>query len=137
VYIGLGVGGVGLISTVVFAVAKSSAQDSVAKVDAQLRANGATSGTCGTSPPARYAQGCKTLRDNLSAVDTDATIANISAVVMVVGFVGAGAWYLFAPKKPKEAAQLTPMLFVDFATKGAGARTGDGIGGGLTFSTSY
>jgi hypothetical protein len=130
VYIGLGVGGLGLISTVVFAVAKSSAQDSVVKVESQLRNAGARDGTCNAAPEPRFANGCKTLRDNISAVDTDATIANISAVVMVVGFVGAGAWYLFAPKKPKEAARLTPMLLPP-------TRNGDGIGGGLTFSTSY
>ncbi len=97
VYIGLGVGGVGLIGTIVFAVAKGSAQSSADDVAAKLRAAGAQSGEC-SAPRPNFASACATLRDNVDAVNTDATVANVSAVVMVVGLVGAGAWYLFGPK---------------------------------------
>jgi hypothetical protein len=97
VAIGVGVGVVGLGLTIAFAVAKGSAQTKADDVAAKLRAAGAKPGEC-TSPPSNYAPACAVLKDNLSAVDTDATIANISAVVAVLGFVGAGVYYLVGPK---------------------------------------
>lgn len=103
VYIGLGVGGLGLIGTIAFAAAKGSAQSSADNVETQIRQKRAEEGvtdprgTC-VNPTPRYANACTTLQDNLDKVDSNATLANVSAVVMVVGFVGAGAFYLFGPK---------------------------------------
>ncbi|MFO0663839.1 MAG: hypothetical protein U0174_07805 [Polyangiaceae bacterium] len=121
VYIGLGVGGLGLIGTIGFAAAKGSAQSSVDSVEAQIRQKrseegASAAGTC-VNPTTRYANACATLKDNLDKVDSNATLANVSAVVMVLGFVGAGAFYLFGPKthategaKPAGAKRALPPL---------------------------
>lgn len=104
VYIGAGLGVLGLAGTIIFAASKASAQsaadDNVAVIRAAAAKRGLSSqGICGSSPPADFRDACTKLSENNSAVDTNATLANVSVVVMVVGFVGAGAWYLFAPKR--------------------------------------
>ncbi len=103
VVVGVGVGVIGLAGTIIFAASKSSAQSSATAVTNEIRSaagkrNLPTQGIC-TAPPADFKKACTQLQDNNSAVDTNATLANVSVVVMVVGFVGAGAWYLFGPKR--------------------------------------
>ena len=123
VYIGLVVGGVGLVSTVVFALFRADAQSKADTVERSIveavraRPDGiATRGACNNPSAPELAQACQTLRDNNSKVDTNATIANISGVVAAVGFVGAGLWYLAGPKRAEGAspttgrAPRTPML---------------------------
>jgi hypothetical protein len=115
VYIGLGVAGIGLVSAIVFAAFKADAQSKADTVANSIRtaatARGIpTQGACSsTSPGAQeLASACKTLKDNNSKVDTNATIANVSLVVMGVGLLGAGVWYLAGPKedsKPTTAAR--------------------------------
>lgn len=104
VWIGLGVGTAGLASAIVFAVAKGQAQDSAdevandIRVAAEKRGRSAT-GICNDpSAQADFAAACALLQSNNDKVDTNATIANISLAVMAVGYIGAGAWYVFAPK---------------------------------------
>jgi hypothetical protein len=103
VYVGVGVGVLGLAGTIIFAASKGSAQSSADDVTVEIRNAAAkrglpTQGICAT-PPADFKKACTQLADNNSAVDTNATLANVSVVVMAIGFVGAGAWYLFAPKR--------------------------------------
>lgn len=113
VYVGLGVAAAGLVSAVVFAAFKSSAQsdaDSVANtIRSEANARSIPSqGVCHNASAPEFAKACATLQDNNSKVDTNATIANVSFGVMGAGLVFAGVWYLAAPKstdaKPSSAA---------------------------------
>jgi hypothetical protein len=108
VYIGLAVAGVGIVSAIVFAAFKADAQSKADKVAADIRAaaqspqrNIPVQGACNSSDPraADLQNACKTLRDNNSKVDTNATIANVSIGVAVAGAVFALGWYLLASKK--------------------------------------
>lgn len=111
VYIGLGVAGVGLVSTIVFAIFKADAQSKATIVANDLRAEADVrglprSGVCNDLRTPDFSAACATLRDNNDKVDMNATIANISAVVAGVGAVGALVWYVAAPKEddPKTEA---------------------------------
>jgi hypothetical protein len=115
VYVGLAVGGVGLLGTIIFAVAKADAQSKADSVAANIRdfATGSkpplsSSGICSNGPVVRgnaqLANACQTLKDNNDKVNTDATLANVSVVVMVVGVATAAGWYLFAPKRDDQPA---------------------------------
>ncbi len=112
VYIGLGAAGVGLLGTIVFAAFKADAQSKADTVAQDIR-NAATlrgiptTGACNNPNAPEFANACATLRDNNDKVDTNATIANVSAGLMIVGLVGAGVWYLAGPKRgeaPSEPA---------------------------------
>lgn len=119
VVIGLVAAGVGLAGTIIFAAFKADSQskaDSVADEirDAAIRRgyDGDGDGTpdakgvCGSSNPTiqrDFANACGTLRENNDKVDTNATIANVSVVVMVLGLATAAGWYLFAPKRDDSA----------------------------------
>lgn len=118
VYVGLAAGGIGLVGAIVFAAFKADAQskaDAVAndiRRAAQLRGIPAQ-GVCSSTNPTiqkDFGSACTTLKDNNDKVDTNATIANVSLVVMGVGFVTAAGWYLFAPKRDdtKSAKATTP-----------------------------
>lgn len=112
VVLGLVAGGLGLAGTIIFAAFKIDAQSNADSVAAEIRSaatkrNLETTGICNsansTLPPSFWTA-CSTLRDNNSRVDTNATIANVSAVVMVVGLLTATGWYLFAPKRETSTA---------------------------------
>jgi hypothetical protein len=115
VYIGLGAAGIGLVSAIVFAAFKADAQSKADTVANDIR-TAATArqlpaqGVCNNAGAPEFANACKTLRDNNDKVDTNATIANISLVVMGVGLVVAGVWYLAGPKRDdaKPAAARLP-----------------------------
>ncbi len=106
VYAGLAAAGVGLVSAIVFAAFRADAQSKADTVAAGIR-KGAEArkipnqGACySTAPGASELQNaCKTLRENDDKVNTNATIANVSLVVMGVGLVVAGVWYLAGPKR--------------------------------------
>ncbi len=104
VYVGLGVAGFGLLSTIVFAIfradAQASADDNAQKIRAAAAGRGLPSaGVCNNPNAPEFARACETLRENNDKVDTNATIANVSAVVAGVGLAGAAIWYLAAPKR--------------------------------------
>lgn len=131
VYVGLAVGGVGLVSTIVFAAFRASAQSKADDVADQISTaakarNLSTKGLCNDpSQQATFGQACETLRDNNSKVDTNATIANISAVVTGVGIVTAVGWYLFAPKRgsghgEKDSTASTTVNFTPYGGWGGG-----------------
>lgn len=110
VYAGLAVAVVGLAGTITFAVFKSDAQSKADSVAADIRkaatqSNLQPAGICAQTGAQfdRFKGACATLRDNNDKVDTNATIANISAVVGGVGLLTAVGWYLFAPKKEDPA----------------------------------
>jgi hypothetical protein len=115
VYGGLTVAGIGLAATIIFAVFKSDAQTKANKVAAQITdaatnptpptAALPTQGLCSQTGAqyTRFQGACATLRDNNDKVDTNATIANVAAVVGGVGLLTAVGWYLFAPKKEDPA----------------------------------
>ena len=104
VYAGLAAGGLGLVSAIVFAAFKSDAQSKADTVANDIR-NAArvrgipTTGACNNPSAPEFANACQTLRDNNDKVDTNATIANVSLVVMGVGLAVAGVWYVAGPKR--------------------------------------
>jgi len=112
VYIGLGVGAVGLVSAIVFAAFKADAQSKADSVANDIRraadARGISrTGACFNPSAPEFTDACNTLRDNNDKVDTNATVANVSLVVMGVGFLGAGIYYLAAPKKGEAKQDVT------------------------------
>lgn len=132
VYIGAGVGVLGLAGTIIFAASKSAAQSSSDDVTTEIKTAAAkrglsTTGIC-SNPPTDFKKACQQLQDNNSAVDTNATLANVSVAVMIVGFVGAGAWYLFSPKKNAEAAATGKTLVLPMV----GPQTG-----GMVFQQTF
>jgi hypothetical protein len=120
VWVGLGVGAVGLAGAIIFAIFKSDAQTKSDSVASQIRqAAGspeAAKGICTRTDKDtvnRFGTACATLKDNNDKVDTNATIANVSLVVMGVGLATAAGWYLFGPKREasssgKNDVQITP-----------------------------
>lgn len=133
VYGGLAVAGIGIAGTIIFAAFKADAQSKADSVASEIRTAASTSsppipaqGVCArTDQPTagRFASACSTLRDNNSKVDTNATIANVSAVVAGVGLLTAVGWYLFAPKRedpaPPPAAKRKPTI-APYAGYGSG-----------------
>lgn len=139
VYAGLGVAGVGAVGAIVFAIFKSQAQSKADDVAADIRTKATTQynqpaqGACNNlALKPQFDKACATLRDNNDKVDTNATIANVSLVVMAVGLIGAGAYYLAGPKRgDKKDADLRRPTFVrqPVLTPWAGYQSG-----GLTLS---
>lgn len=120
VYAGLVIGVGGLVSAIVFAAFKADAQSKADAVANDIRRatslRGISSqGVCSSSNAQiqkDFGAACKTLKANNDKVDTNATIANISLVVMGVGLATAAGWYLFAPKRDEgrvgDATKKTP-----------------------------
>ena len=140
VYVGLGVGAAGLAGTIIFAVFKGSAQSKADSVASTIRDTAVTKynipaqGACNNPSVATpFANACSTLQTNNSNVNTDATIANVSVVVMIVGFVGAGAYYLFGPRKDDSA---TAPPSTGFLTKPTLTPWASWQSGGLTLSAT-
>jgi hypothetical protein len=112
VYIGLTFAGIGLVGAIVFAAFKADAQSKADSVANEIRSAAAarglnTQGVCSNSNPSvqkDFGTACKTLKENNDKVDTNATVANISLVVMGVGLLTAAGWYLFAPKRDEGRA---------------------------------
>lgn len=142
VYIGLVFAGIGLGGAIVFAAFKSDAQSKADAVASDIRTAAQqrgipSQGVCSSTNPSiqkDFANACKTLKDNNNKVDTDATIANISLVVMGVGLLTAAGWYLFGPKRDSSSTSAAkksapPPVVV---TPYAGWRSG-----GLTLSGSF
>lgn len=137
VYLGLVVGGVGLVGAIVFAAFKADAQSKSDSVANEIRtaANGRgldPKGICTSTNPQTqkdFATACSTLKDNNNKVDTDATVANVSLVVMGVGFVGAAAWYLFAPKKDTSDKAPAPAATIQFTPYAGYGNAGMTVGG--------
>ena len=101
-YVAIGVAGAGIASAIIFAAFKADSQskaDSVAK-DIRTAAGSRATGIC-TSTVAddikRFGDACKTLKDNNSKVDTNATIANVSLGVAAVAGIFAVAWLVAVP----------------------------------------
>jgi hypothetical protein len=115
VVIGTVVFGVGLAGAIIFAIFKSDSQSKADSVAAEIRTaaikrgydgdhNGVpdAKGICTDSNPqirADFNSACTTLQSNNDKVNTNATIANVSLIVMGVGALTAVGWYLFAPKR--------------------------------------
>jgi hypothetical protein len=150
VVIGLVAGGLGLAGAIIFAAFKADSQtkaDSVAKEirdaavkrgydgDGDGRAD--AKGVCNdpnSTIQRDFGNACSTLKTNNDKVDTNATIANVSLVVMGVGLLTAAGWYLFAPKrddarsgKASPTSPSSPVL-VPYAGYGSG---------GFVFSGSF
>jgi hypothetical protein len=107
VVIGTVVFGVGLAGAIIFAVFKADSQSKADSVASAIRAaavkqNISTAGVCSSSHAAvgqPFHDACTTLKQNNDKVNTNATIANVSLIVMGVGAITAIGWYLFAPKR--------------------------------------
>lgn len=130
VYIGLGAAGVGLAGAIVFAAFKADAQAKANTVANDIR-NYATSkgqpttAACNNPNLPEVASACATLADNDNKVDTNATIANVSLVVMGVGLALAGVWYLAGPKRDDAKTARAPQgpILVPWAGTNAGGLT--------------
>ncbi len=112
-YVGLGVAAVGLVGTIVFAIFKSDAQSKADSVAGEIRnaaikrgydgdRNGVpdAKGVCSDPNPTIHAdfnKACTTLQQNNDKVNTDATIANVSVVTMIVGGAFAATWLIAVP----------------------------------------
>lgn len=115
VVLGTVVFGVGLAGAIIFAAFKADSQSKADSVASQIRAaaikrnydgnhDGVPDaiGICSDTNPqikADFTGACTTLKQNNDKVSTNATIANVSLVVMGVGAITAIGWYLFAPKR--------------------------------------
>ncbi len=127
VWVGLTAGGVGLIGAILFAAFKADAQSKADTVANTIRAyaiskNQPTAGACSNPNIAEVAGTCSTLNDNNGKVDTNATIANVSLVVMGLGLGLAGGWYLFAPKRDdaRPAAGISMPIVTPWAASNSG-----------------
>jgi hypothetical protein len=123
VFIGLTAAGIGLAGAIIFAAFKADSQtkaDSVARSirDAAIKRGydgnkdgiPDASGVCTDQTPAikkDFTDACTTLQSNNDKVNTNATIANVSLVIMGVGAVTAVGWYLFAPKRDDQPPSST------------------------------
>lgn len=139
VYVGLGVGAVGLVSAIVFAAFRADAQNKADTVAEQIRSAATNSGLeptglCNSgnaAQQARFGGACATLRDNNDKVNTNTVVANASLVVMSAGLLFAGGWYLFAPKKGESKTEGGPppptarpaVQFSPYAGAGQGGLT--------------
>ena len=104
-YVGIGVAAVGLVGTIVFAIFKSDAQSKADSVAGEIR-NAAvkqglsTGGICNSSHAQvgqPFHDACVTLQQNNDKVNTNATIANVSVVTMIVGGAFAATWLIAVP----------------------------------------
>ena len=101
-YIAVGVAGAGIASAIIFAAFKADSQskaDSVAR-DIRTAAGSRSAGICtstATDDVKRFGDACKTLKDNNSKVDTNATIANVSIGVAAVAGIFAISWLVAVP----------------------------------------
>lgn len=130
VVIGTVVFGIGLAGAIIFAIFKADAQSKADSVAAEIRTaaikrgydgdhNGIpdAKGVCSDTNPQIHADfsldvpgktsACTTLQQNNDKVNTNATIANVSLIVMGVGAITAVGWYLFAPKRDDNASTAT------------------------------
>jgi len=94
----------------IFLGLKMSANDALNNTTNAIVKAGGGAGTCLTTSPysatPRFQSACKTLLDNQSAVNQDATVANVGLVIGIVGAaaaVGGLVWY-FASKPKAEAS---------------------------------
>jgi hypothetical protein len=131
VYAGLAAAGVGLVGAVVFAVFKADAQSKADDVANQIRDHVRTKrpeigvqGACNNPSAPELANSCTTLKDNNDKVDTNAAVANASLIVMGVGLVVAGAWYLAGPKRDDANPQMGRAPGRPVVTPWAGWNTG-------------
>ena len=118
VIIGLSIAGVGLAGGIIFAAFKADSQSKADSVtnsirDAAAKRGVSSAGVC-TSTNATiqkdFGAACQTLKQNNDKVDTNATIANVSLIVMGVGLVTAAGFYLFGPKRDDEkTGSATPI----------------------------
>jgi len=120
-YAGIGVAGAGLIGVILFAAFKADAQSKADSVASEIRdaANkrGISSvGICSSTNASiqkDFGGACNTLRQNNDKVDTNATIANVSGVVLGVGAAFAITWLIAVPianrkRKTAEIPVITP-----------------------------
>ena len=121
-YAGIGVAGAGLIGVILFAAFKADAQSKADAVASEIRdaasKRGISSvGVCNSSNTTiqkDFGGACNTLKQNNDKVDTNATIANISGVVMGVGAAFAISWLIAVPivnrkrNKTAEIPVITP-----------------------------
>lgn len=122
VYIGAVAAGVGLVGTILFAAFKADAQSKANSVAGEIRSaaikrsydgdkNGIPDGkgVCSDTDPTihdAFGNACATLKSNNDKVDTNATLANVSVVIMIAGAATAAGWYLFAPKREDHGTNL-------------------------------
>ncbi len=116
-YAGIGVAGAGLIGVILFAAFKADAQskaDAVANEirDAANKRGISSVGVCSNTNASiqkDFGGACTTLKQNNNKVDTNATIANVSGVVMGVGAAFAISWLIAVPivnRKRNKSAEI-------------------------------
>ena len=141
-YVGAGVAGVTLATTIIFAVSKSSAQSKANDVAANIRsaAGSRATGICTSTVQAdidRFGPACSTLQDDNDKVNTDATLANVSGVLLGVSAVFTVAWFIAVPMVNKNREGSAPPPATSFlkdisVTPYAGLNNG-----GMTFRGAF
>lgn len=111
-WIGLGVGTVGTITAIAFAISKAQAQDNADSVDRLIRQEATKrgrdpKGICASTDPAVvdvFGKACGVYKTNLETVDQDAAVVTVGIVAAAVGFTGAATWYFLGPQGGPERA---------------------------------
>ena len=123
-YIGAAVAGVGLLGTVLFAAFKADAQSKADSVAREIRDKAGTraTGICTSTNKddvARFGNACTTLKQNNDKVDTNATIANASVAVLVIGATFTAVWLIVVPivnaKREHTAGTITSPTITPYA----------------------
>jgi hypothetical protein len=117
-----GIGLAGFILAGIMAGAKSSAQNNVTAVEDEIRRAGGGPGTC-VNPTPTFASACATLQDNINAVNTDATVANVGLAFGIIGVVGAAVLIplgIYGKKEPAQTGFRTPQLTPWIGGQGSG-----------------
>ena len=134
-YAGIGVAGAGLIGVILFAAFKADAQSKADAVASTIRTEApkhgfSATGICNNpaalapAPTGGFSGACSTLKDNNKKVDTNATLANVSGVVMGVGAAFAISWLIAVPivnRKRNKSAEIP--LITPYAGYGNGGFT--------------
>ena len=130
-YAGIGVAGAGLIGVILFAAFKADAQSKADAVAGEIRdaANkrGISSvGVCSSTNASiqkDFGGACTTLKQNNNKVDTNATIANVSGVVLGVGAAFAITWLIAVPIVNRKRNKSEIPVITPYAGYGNGGFT--------------
>lgn len=131
-YAGIGVAGAGLIGVILFAAFKADAQSKADAVATEIRtqapkhgftATGVCNNPAALTTAGGFSGACNTLKDNNKKVDTNATIANVSGVVMGVGAAFAITWLIAVPIVNRKRNKSEIPVITPYAGYGNGGFT--------------
>ena len=98
VYVGGAAALVGFSTAIVMLIAKSNAESNQADIEGAIVKNGGGKGTCAATDSAtvtKFGAACSKLRDNIDAVNADATVGNVGIAVGAAGAAVALGWGIY------------------------------------------